>query len=229
MPTDARYAILLDEAARASGRLLEALRGHPLLDATWVVRDAATLFERVGRSGPAALVVVAACRDPDGAARIADEVRRAWPATAVIALVAGPHARHEARLRERGVRAFVTTEDPPDLLTHAISVALAGPTDLGSSPHGVPGAIEPAVTASELGLSPRQSEVLWFIVHGAPNKLIARRLALSEATVKEHVSAVLQRLAVGSRVGAVVRLRGRRLVVPGLTARHRPRADAPRG
>jgi DNA-binding NarL/FixJ family response regulator len=227
MPTDARYAILLDEAARASERLSVALREHPLLDATWVVPDAATLFERVGRSEPAALVVVGACRDPEGAARIADDVRRAWASTAVIALVDGPDARQAARLREQGVRALVAADDPPDLMTHAISVALAGPAHAGSSPGDVPGAIEPAVTASELGLSPRQSEVLWFIVHGAPNKLIARRLALSEATVKEHVSAVLQRLAVGSRVGAVVRLRGRRLVVPGLTAR--PRADAPRG
>ena len=49
------------------------------------------------------------------------------------------------------------------------------------------------------------------MLEGHPNKQIARDLNLSEYTVKEHVTAVLQRLQVRSRVEAVTKLRGTRL------------------
>jgi DNA-binding NarL/FixJ family response regulator len=100
----------------------------------------------------------------------------------------------------------------------SISMTLAGGAPLAGAPHAhdddaVGGR---AVTAAELGLSARQAQVLWFVLHGASNKRIAQRLALSEATVKEHVSAVLRRLSVASRIEAIARLRGCRLVVPAL-------------
>jgi DNA-binding NarL/FixJ family response regulator len=57
---------------------------------------------------------------------------------------------------------------------------------------------------SELGLSPRQTEVLHLILQGKSNKLICRELALSLSTVKVHTSAVLRALHVTTRTQAVV-------------------------
>jgi DNA-binding NarL/FixJ family response regulator len=57
--------------------------------------------------------------------------------------------------------------------------------------------------AHALGLSPRQSEVLWLLIGGARNKQIARQLAIGEATVKTHVTAILVRLGARSRAQAV--------------------------
>jgi DNA-binding NarL/FixJ family response regulator len=60
------------------------------------------------------------------------------------------------------------------------------------------------VTAASLGLTPRQGEVLALLLKGLPNKLIARRLDISDGTVKVHVSAVLQTLGVATRTQALI-------------------------
>lgn len=57
---------------------------------------------------------------------------------------------------------------------------------------------------ADLGLTPRQAEVLGLLLQGLPNKLIARQLNLSVETVKDHVAAVLRTLNVSSRTQAVL-------------------------
>ena len=57
---------------------------------------------------------------------------------------------------------------------------------------------------AELGLSARQTEVLELLLKGLPNKLIARRLDISDNTVKIHVSSVLRALGVSSRTQALL-------------------------
>ena len=61
-----------------------------------------------------------------------------------------------------------------------------------------------AIPLGELGLTPRQTEVLALLLKGQPNKLIARELNLSVETVKDHVAAVLRTLGVSSRTQAVL-------------------------
>lgn len=55
-------------------------------------------------------------------------------------------------------------------------------------------------------LTPQQSRVLGMLGEGLLNKQIAYELGVSEATIKAHVSAVLQKLAVDSRTQAVIQL-----------------------
>ena len=55
-----------------------------------------------------------------------------------------------------------------------------------------------------LDLSPREREVLSLIVRGESNKEIANELGITEATVKCHVSVILQRLGVNDRTQAVI-------------------------
>ena len=53
-------------------------------------------------------------------------------------------------------------------------------------------------------LTPQQVRVLMMLGEGLLNKQIAFRLGVSEATIKAHVSAILQKLAVDSRTQAVI-------------------------
>jgi DNA-binding NarL/FixJ family response regulator len=55
-----------------------------------------------------------------------------------------------------------------------------------------------------LHLTPRQRDVLSLLCDGLPNKLISRRLGISAATVKTHISSILAELGVMSRLQAVV-------------------------
>lgn len=52
---------------------------------------------------------------------------------------------------------------------------------------------------TQLGLTSRQKEVMHMLIAGASNKEICRKLDISEATVKVHVSAILKALQVQSR------------------------------
>jgi DNA-binding NarL/FixJ family response regulator len=59
-------------------------------------------------------------------------------------------------------------------------------------------------TAQDLGLTPRQSDVLLRILQGKSAKAISRDLDLSASTVKTHTSAVLRALNVTTRTQAVI-------------------------
>jgi DNA-binding NarL/FixJ family response regulator len=61
-----------------------------------------------------------------------------------------------------------------------------------------------AVIARLATLTPQQVRVLMMLSGGLLNKQIAYELSVSEATVKAHVSAILQKLGVESRTQAVI-------------------------
>jgi NarL family two-component system response regulator LiaR len=62
----------------------------------------------------------------------------------------------------------------------------------------------PAPEPNADGLTGREREVLTLIARGLPNKLIARELAISEKTVKAHVSSILGKLGVSDRTQAAL-------------------------
>lgn len=82
----------------------------------------------------------------------------------------------------------------PDLIVSAAHLTAAG-LRLDRS--------EPAAEPVRIALSPREREVLALMAEGAPNKLIARALSISERTAKFHVAAILGKLNARNRAEAV--------------------------
>jgi two-component system nitrate/nitrite response regulator NarL len=80
--------------------------------------------------------------------------------------------------------------------------AAAAPTALPDSAPADSGAVLEKIGLALL--SAREREVLALIAQGDSNKLIARHLAIAEATVKIHVQNILRKLQLGSRVQAAV-------------------------
>lgn len=120
----------------------------------------------------------------------------------------------QQRVRSSGAQGFVHKQSSPEVFGKAIAAVLAGkewyePRAL--APEQRPR--EWAVTPAELGLTHRQGEVLELVLRGLPNKRIALMLGLSESTVKEHVTGILQKLGVTTRVQALTHLRGSRLAL----------------
>jgi two-component system nitrate/nitrite response regulator NarL len=63
---------------------------------------------------------------------------------------------------------------------------------------------ETPAAPADVDLTDREVEILGRLVHGDANKIISRRLQITEATVKVHVKAVLRKLKVMNRTQAAI-------------------------
>jgi DNA-binding NarL/FixJ family response regulator len=132
-------------------------------------------------------------------------LRAQFPAVAV-AVVSGSEEPHLIR-RAMGLGAsgYIPKSTATGDIKVAIAAILAG--DIWTPPDLVldGGKSEGDVMAKRLAtLTPQQLRVLMMLREGLLNKQIAYELDVSEATVKAHVSAILQKLDVDSRTQAVI-------------------------
>ena len=112
------------------------------------------------------------------------------------------------RALDLGASGFISKSASMDEIRGAVRAVLAG--DI-AAPLGMDLGVERDPEISDLirrlqTLTPQQTRVLGMLAEGLLNKQIAYELGVSEATVKAHVSAILQKLGVDSRTQAVIRL-----------------------
>jgi len=124
-----------------------------------------------------------------------------------------------------GASGFLLKDVTAERLFDAVRViaegeALLAPTVtkrlIGEFARQRPRPADPAQGSGALGaLTPRETEVLRLIAGGLSNPEIAKRLVVTEETVKTHVSRVLSKLGLRDRTQAVVAAYESGLVVPG--------------
>ena len=126
-----------------------------------------------------------------------------------IAIVSGSEdAPLIRRALDLGASGYIPKSASFDEIRAAISSLLAGDVYLPAHVQlGAEGDPEIAALIERMrSLTPQQTRVLTMLGKGLLNKQIAYELGISEATIKAHVSAVLQKLGVDSRTQAVIRL-----------------------
>jgi DNA-binding NarL/FixJ family response regulator len=110
------------------------------------------------------------------------------------------------RALDFGASGFIPKSLESDRIGAAIQAVLAG--DVWTPPDIELGPSDDQETAELMRrlatLTPQQVRVLMMLSEGLLNKQIAYELSVSEATVKAHVSAILQKLGVESRTQAVI-------------------------
>jgi DNA-binding NarL/FixJ family response regulator len=133
-------------------------------------------------------------------------LRAQYPAIPVVIVSASDDGGTIRQSLDFGASGFIPKRFGVDTLRDAITKVLAGDvwvpadTDLSS-----PTDPELARLRDRLvTLTPQQVRVLMMLSEGLLNKQIAYELGVSEATIKAHVSAILQKLGVESRTQAVI-------------------------
>jgi DNA-binding NarL/FixJ family response regulator len=133
-------------------------------------------------------------------------LRAQHPDVPVVIVSATEEALAIRRAMEFGASGFIPKSLDIDTIGTAIQAVLAG--DTWTPPDIDLSATEDKETADLVRrvstLTPQQVRVLMMLSEGLLNKQIAYELSVSEATVKAHVSAILDKLGVDSRTQAVI-------------------------
>jgi DNA-binding NarL/FixJ family response regulator len=115
---------------------------------------------------------------------------------------------------DAGAAGYLLKDAEPDQLLRGIRAAAVGEAPL--APRAASELLaERHETRPASGLTPREREVLAMVAEGLPNKLIARRLEISEKTVKAHLTRIYERLGVSDRTQAALWAQRHRLGVDG--------------
>ncbi len=137
-------------------------------------------------------------------------IRERHPGIPIVVLSSQEDRASVLQALDSGAMGYIPKTSSSDVMISALKLILANgiylpPAALmGSATASAAGFARGDKRPSDLGLSPRQAEVLFLILQGKPSKMICRELNLSASTVKAHTSAVLRALNVTTRTQAVI-------------------------
>jgi DNA-binding NarL/FixJ family response regulator len=151
--------------------------------------------------------------DRDGFS-VLGELRERYPAISVVVLSALQDRPHVVKALDLGALGYIPKSAQREVMLTALQLVFAGgiyiPPEILAREQVSPNdpkshaANRPRVSPADLGLTGRQLDVLALMMQGKSNKAICRTLNLAEATVKNHVTAILKALKVTNRTEAVI-------------------------
>jgi DNA-binding NarL/FixJ family response regulator len=125
------------------------------------------------------------------------------PGIAVLVLTSFSDRRRITGALDAGAVGYLLKDASADEVVRGIRTAAGGGSPL--DPRAARSLLESKSPPDPLaGISPREREVLGLLLDGMPNKLIARRLAISEKTVKSHLTSIFRVIGVNDRVQAIL-------------------------
>jgi DNA-binding NarL/FixJ family response regulator len=134
-------------------------------------------------------------------------LRAKVPATPIVVISSLSDPATMRRAMACGAAGFIPKSSSKQLIAKALEVVFEGgvyvPRELLAEQTAIDGTDE----AHSEPMTARQLAVLGLLADGKSNKEIARELAISDVTVKAHVTAVLRKLGVATRAQAIVAFR----------------------
>lgn len=137
------------------------------------------------------------------------ELRRRYPDVRILVITSFDEDEAVRGALAAGANGFLLKDTSPQGLVDAVRAVVQGTAVVSPGPitrllHAPP---RPVLTrdAPGTGLSPRELEILRLLCNAYSNTEIANELVVTESTVKSHVSAIMAKLGVSSRLKAVVR------------------------
>lgn len=207
-----RLVLLVDDHPVVRRGLVALLAAQPWVRAT---REASSVAEAVAAatsSPPDVAVVDLGLPDGNGLDLIG-RLARIAPHCRVLVLTMNSDAGHVRAALEAGAHGFLVKETDPELVVDSVKTVAGGGTVIG--PHldrfDLVGADarEPAVAAPFDRLTARELQLVRNLAAGRSNAEIARRLDVSEKTVRNQVALVTAKIGVADRVQAALLARDR--------------------
>jgi DNA-binding NarL/FixJ family response regulator len=150
----------------------------------------------------------------DGVAAITELARR-HSAARILVLTTYDNDSHVLPAIEAGATGYLLKDSPRDELLRAVRGAAHGNAVLAPSVAArLMNRVREPAGASAGPLSQRELEVLEMVAAGTTNREAARRLFISEATVKTHLLNIYAKLGVSDRAAAVAEAFNRGLLTP---------------
>jgi DNA-binding NarL/FixJ family response regulator len=211
-----RVVIAEDHALVRSG-LVELLSAPEDIDVVGTVADGQEAVSAVERLAPDVVLMDISMPVMDGieatrqiaAAAAGDRPR-------VVVLTSFSDRDRILGALDAGAVGYLLKDAEPDELIRGVRAAARGESPL--APKAASEVLSARAERRSGGvddLSPREREVLALVAEGLPNKLIARRLAISEKTVKAHLTRVFQQIGVTDRTQAALWAERQGLTAPG--------------
>jgi DNA-binding NarL/FixJ family response regulator len=181
------------------GRLISAL---PDMELVGTAADGAEAVDRVHELEPDVVLMDLDMPKVDGI----EATRRVLadrPGTAVLVLTSFSDRPRILGALEAGACGYLLKDVASDEVAEGIRAAARGESPL--DPRAARTILTARAEPDPLGsLSHREREVLELLLDGLPNKLIARRLEISEKTVKSHLTRIFREIGVSDRTQAAL-------------------------
>lgn len=193
--------MLVDDHQLVREAVGRAVDSEPDLD---VVAQAGTIAEAaalIGLERPDVLVVDVSLPDGNGI-ELVRSTREAMPATGIVVLTM--HGDDETLLRalEAGASALVLKSSTLDSVVDAVRRSATAPDVFAAA--GLAAALRRRNDTDQPRLTPRESEVLVLLKDGLSVGQVARRLYMSESTVKTHIAKIYDKLGATNRAQALM-------------------------
>jgi DNA-binding NarL/FixJ family response regulator len=183
--------------------------------------DSASEATRLVREQPVDVVLIESALPEPGAVELARYFRLRHPSTVVVFVTRSASQVELFEAARVGAAAYMRSSLDTDVFVATVRRACMGEFPIDEEVVRFPAvatrilaefrqSAPPSTTdGAPLGplmitLSPREIEILDLVARGNSNKLIARKLTISDQTVKNHISAILRKLEVNDRTEAVV-------------------------
>jgi len=201
--------VLADDQAVVREGLVTLLGLLPGIEVVGAGADGVDAVRLVGEHQPDVLLVDLRMPRCDGveATRL---VRERYPDTEVVVLTTYADDESVLSALRAGARGYLTKDADAEAIARALRAAAAGQSTMDgevqrrlieAASRGRRAAAAPTELAD--GLTAREIEVLRLIAAGLSNTEIARKLVVSEATVKTHVNHVFAKAGLRDRAQAV--------------------------
>jgi DNA-binding NarL/FixJ family response regulator len=196
-----RVLVVDDHVIVRSG--LEQLLGTaPEIEFVGSARDGAEALVETERLRPDVVLMDLSMPNMDGI-EATRHISRDFPESRVLVLTSFSEQRRIIDALEAGADGYLLKHSEPEQIVAAIHAVVAGGSPL--DPKAARVLLEShRSTDSGDELTDREREVLGLVRDGLANKQIARRLGISERTVKAHLTRVFQRLGVSDRTQAAL-------------------------